>query len=175
MEQEKVVHKLTTTSRLTIKSLANVLEALGGWLGYRIANRNLSGEQTYYRLLNHSQSTPLTSTQLNQSVDLMKLRTLLNEQGLAFAFKTNLDQTTTLFFKVKDQALAKNAFEKGFEDLMRDPQAFADKVTRDPNKQTFEEKVKAGRETVYQQQQATAQLSKSSVDNTQTLVKGKVK
>ncbi|GAK31338.1 minor structural protein 6 [Weissella oryzae SG25] len=143
MEQKEVIHKITTSSDMTIRALYQLMEQFELWLHDSVKNHintTMLGEQPLYKLLNNG-SGPLTSQQVNQSVDLDKLKEYLNEQGLAFAFKANKDGSHNLFFKVQDKGLAFKALENVKNDMISNPTTFTQKIAKDPAKITFADKV----------------------------------
>ena len=67
---------------------------------------------------------------------MKKVKHYFEEQGLPFAFK-KVEQGTNLFFKVKDEALAKKALERIFAELTTRPAEVASQLVKNPNVQTF--------------------------------------
>jgi hypothetical protein len=136
MEQKEVVHKYFVLGRTTLDKTLQLLSHLSmeGFIKMKNSRFPMKGETNLYKLMN--QSDPLTSKFLNEKVDLSKLKEYLSDQGLPFAFKETA-AGTNLYFKVKDEALAKKAIERVITDIKKNPK----KILRTPGTMTFEEKV----------------------------------
>lgn len=136
MEQKEIIHKYymagTTTLNKTLQLLSHL--SIDGLVKIKDSRFPLKGETNLYKLM--SRSDPLTSAFLNEKVDLVKLKKLLNDQGLPFSFKKT-SEGTNLYFPIKDKELAKKALERVLADIKKGPT----KILRTPGKMTFEEKV----------------------------------
>lgn len=145
MDQREVIHRYYMMGHITLDRLLKLLThfTTEGLLQLKDQSFGLTGEQGLYKLLNRRE--PLTSSSLNENVDLVKLKKYLAEQGLPFAFKKTKNGTN-LYFRVKDKELAKKALERVIIELKKNPQ----KVLRTPGTMTFEEKLAyAQKNTVY--------------------------
>lgn len=157
MEQEQVIDKFLVNGTTTLRTVLKILENLSSdglhvWLERH--DEPTTGENKLHRLLNAKD--PVTSQFLRQEVDLKKVKHYFNAQGLPFAFK-KVEGGTNLFFKVKDEALAKKALEGIFEQLTTHPAETASQMVRPQGTQTFEEKLKAGQE---KQQESLSRIAK---------------
>lgn len=145
MDQEQVIDKFVVNGTNTLRTILKILENLSSdglhtWLERQ--DTPTTGQNKLHRLLNATD--PVTSQFLRQEVDLKKVKHYFEEQGLPFAFK-KVEQGTNIFFKVKDEALAKKALEGIFAELTTRPAEVASQLVKNPNVQTFEEKLKAGK------------------------------
>lgn len=136
MNQKEVVHRYYVLGSTTADKILQVINHLTmeGLTKLKDSRFPLAGEQNLYKLMNRSD--PLTSVFLNEKVDLNKLKEGLEGQGIPFAFKET-SEGTNLYFRVKDQELAKKGLEKIVSDLKTNPKKYMKK----PNQMTFEEKV----------------------------------
>ncbi|EHV0179368.1 DUF3801 domain-containing protein [Enterococcus faecalis] len=136
MEQREVIHKYYVVGTNTLDKMLKVMADLSAnGLNQFLDNASpLKGEVNLYKLM--SRSEPVTSAFLNQKVDLNKLKDYLQDQGLPFAFKET-KEGTNLYFRVKDNELAKKALENAIKDLYKNPK----KILRKPESMTFEEKL----------------------------------
>ncbi|TRW66520.1 DUF3801 domain-containing protein [Lactococcus lactis] len=145
MDQEQVIDKFVVNGTNTLRTILKILENLSSdglhtWLERQDAST--TGQNKLHRLLNATD--PVTSQFLRQEVDLKKVKHYFEEQGLPFAFK-KVDQGTNIFFKVKDEILAKKALEGIFDELTAHPAEVASQLVKSPKVQTFEEKLEAGK------------------------------
>lgn len=136
MEQKEILHRYLIVGNSTLDKVLQVLNHLTMEGIYKIKDSHfpLKGETNLYKMMNRSD--PLTSVFLHEKVDLNKLKSHLDTQGLPFTFK-EISEGTELFFRVKDKELAKNALEKLITDIKKSPK----NVLKKPNTMTFEEKV----------------------------------
>ncbi|EJC3722560.1 DUF3801 domain-containing protein [Enterococcus faecium] len=136
MEQEEIIHKYYVLGTTTLDKTLQVLSHLSmdGLNKIKDSYIPLKGETGLYKMM--SRSDPLTSAYLNEKVDLNKLKTHLQEQGLPFAFK-EVKGGTNLYFRVKDKELAKKALERVISGLNKEPK----KILRTPGTMTFKEKL----------------------------------
>lgn len=136
MEQKEIVHKYYIVGTTTLNKVLQMLSQLSmdGLVKIKDSRFPIKGETNLYKLMN--QNDPLTSSFLNDKVDLVKLKAALGEQGLPFAFKKT-SEGTNVYFRVKDKELAKKALERVITDIKTNPS----KILRTPGKMTFEEKV----------------------------------
>ena len=82
-------------------------------------------------------------------MDLNKLKAYLKEQGLPFAFQKT-DQGVNLFFKVQNQALAKNALNRFYQAAISNAKEFSKMILKRPEQMSFEERVKYAQQKMYQ-------------------------
>lgn len=106
-----------------------------------------------------SRSDPLTSAFLNEKVDFNQLKEQLNNQGLPFSFRET-KEGTELFFRVKDQELAKKALERVILDIKKSPKS----ILKKPGSMTFDEKVAYVKQT---------NVYKGSINKSNPLSKGR--
>ncbi len=145
MEQKEVVHRYHLS--------------MDGLTAMKDRQFPLHGETNLYKLM--SRSDPLTSAFLHEKVNLNKLKEALEEQGLPFSFNET-KEGTHLFFRVKDNELAKNALETVIKNIQKDPK----RLLKKPNSMTFDEKV------AYVKQ---AKKYQGSIEKTATMSKGRGK
>jgi hypothetical protein len=150
--EQQVVYQLKSTTELTIKGLYHLLAAMHQVIHDGVekhqAATTVLGEQNLYKLMNATDAS-LDSVNFQKKgetpVDLNLVRDELNKQGFAFAFQQNKDGSVTIFFKVKDQKLAKNALRQymnGIGDDIKQGKTETIRVfAKDPQKQNFEEKM----------------------------------
>lgn len=136
MEQREIVHRYyimgTNTLEKTLRALSHL--SMDGLVKIKDSRFPMNGETNLYKLM--SRSDPLTSAFLNEKVNLTKLKTHLEEQGLPFAFRET-SEGTTLYFRVKDKELAKKALERVITDIKKDPKI----ILKKPGSMTFKEKL----------------------------------
>lgn len=161
MEQKEVVHKYYVLGTTTLDKMLQIMSHLSmeGFIKLKDGRFPMNGETNLYKLMNRSD--PLTSAFLHEKVDLSKLKKYLSDQGLPFAFKETA-AGTNLYFRVKDEALAKKAIERVITDIKNDPK----KILRTPGTMTFEEKVAYARNNP---------KYKGSIDKAPDLTKGRGK
>lgn len=164
MEQQEIIHQYSMVGTSTLDKVLQVLNHLSmeGLEKLYDSQLPMKGETNLYKMMNRSD--PLTSAHLNEKVDLMKLKAALTNQGLPFSFKTT-SSGSTLFFRVKDKELAKNALENVLRGIKKSP----GKILRTPGKMTFEEKV------AYARSQYTYKGSLSQQTLRQATAKGRGK
>ncbi|MFC4652733.1 DUF3801 domain-containing protein [Lactococcus nasutitermitis] len=145
MNQEQVIDKFVVNGTNTLRTILKILESLSSdglhtWLERQ--DTPTTGQNKLHRLLNATD--PVTSKFLRQEVNLKKVKHYFDDQGLPFAFR-RVEHGTNIFFKVKDEALAKKALEGILSELTTRPAEVASQLVKNPNVQTFEEKLKAGK------------------------------
>lgn len=143
MEQREIIHKYYVIGTSTLNKILQTLTHLSmdGFVKLKSSQFPLKGETNLYKLMNRSD--PLTSAFLNEKVDLKKLKIYLTDQGLPFSFKET-SEGTNLYFRVKDEELAKKALNHVITDIKKAPQ----KILRTPGMMTFEEKIAYARNNV---------------------------
>jgi hypothetical protein len=136
MEQKEVVHKMYIGGTMTVSKLLQAFDTLSFslFLDLKDKYRPLEGETGLYKLLGSSE--PVTSTLLHEQVKLSTVKKFLEDQGLPFAFKQTSDGTL-LYFRVKDQELAKNALKATLNKLAKQPKYFL----KTPGTMSFEQRV----------------------------------
>lgn len=141
MNQQEIIHRYYIIGVSTLDKVLQVLNHLSmeGIEKLTDARFPMSGETNLYKLMNRSD--PLTSVFLNKKVNLEALKQALTSQGLPFSFKES-DEGTHLFFRVKDQELAKKGLESVIQSIKKHPQ----KVLQRYNSQTFEERIRKAKE-----------------------------
>jgi hypothetical protein len=136
LEQQEMVHRCVMTGTKTFGKTIEVLLYLSmeGLTNLKDSQFPMHGETNLYKLM--SRSDPLTSAFLNEKVDFNQLKEQLNNQGLPFSFRET-KEGTELFFRVKDQELAKKALERVILDIKKSPKS----ILKKPGSMTFDEKV----------------------------------
>lgn len=131
-----MVHRYVMTGAKTFGKTMEILLHLSmdGLTDLKDSHFPLHGETNLYKLM--SRSDPLTSAFLHEKVDFNQLKEQLENQGLPFSFRET-KEGTELFFRVKDQELAKKALERVILDIKKSPIS----VLKKPNSMTFDEKV----------------------------------
>ena len=166
MDQEQVIDKFVVNGTNTLRTFLKILENLSSdglhtWLERQ--DTLTTGQNKLHRLLNATD--PVTSQFLRQEVDLKKVKHYFEEQGLPFAFK-KVEHGTNIFFKVKDEALAKKALEGILAELTTRPAEVVSQLVKNPNVQTFEEKLKAGKAQEAERLSRVARRQDKSVEAT---------
>jgi len=136
LEQKEILHRYLIIGNTTLDKVLQVLNHLTmeGLTKVKDSQFPLKGETNLYKLMNRSD--PLTSVFLNEKVNLNQLKKGLEEQGIPFAFKET-PEGTNLYFRIKDEVLAKNGLEKMIASIKESPKT----ILKKPQSMTFDEKV----------------------------------
>ncbi|CAK1240657.1 hypothetical protein R55227_BLOPHJLP_01559 [Fructobacillus tropaeoli] len=123
MEQKEALHKFTNSGQTTVIQILKAFSVLTGeslrhYLADRAAQyRQRTGELGYYQFMAEKSGKSIITlpSSFNQPVNLERLREVLAEHGVAFAFR-QYDGKTDLLFRFQD----KEVINKAMDDLLKD-------------------------------------------------------
>lgn len=129
MEQKEALHKFTNGGQTTIIQVLKAMSVLTGeslrhYLSDRASQyRQRTGELGYYQFMAEKSGKSITTlpASFNQPVNLERLREVLAEHGVAFAFRQH-DGRTDLLFRFQDKEVVNNAMDDLLKDI-HDPDA----------------------------------------------------
>lgn len=155
MEQKEVVHKFLVVGRITVDKLFQILADLSLDGAQKLLDvRSMQGEVPLYKLLNQEEALTSKFLQLSNEIDIVKLKDYMKGQGLPFAYRKT-EGGITLFFRIKDQELAKKALKNIYQDAVNNAQEFSKKILKKPGQMNFEERMAYAKHARYKGQLLT--------------------